>query len=166
MQINLSVYLYAYFYLLSSGGVGTFDEFWDTVSHKSLKMKGMSHKPIVLVNINQYYDGFIMQIQRAFEEQLLYARAEDYFYITGDVQTALEYCEEQYQIYQFQIEESVKLSNTSKVSSDGKSERMVTKSNKLVANKSNLSCSQVEYVTIATSVTLGLIFGILLQRNM
>jgi predicted Rossmann-fold nucleotide-binding protein len=45
------------------GGVGTFDEFWDTVCGKSLGMKNLSHKPVCLVNAHGYYDGFVAQLQ-------------------------------------------------------------------------------------------------------
>ena len=44
------------------GGVGTFDEFWDCVCGKSLGMKGMDGKPICLVNIDGFYDGFIVSV--------------------------------------------------------------------------------------------------------
>ena len=42
------------------GGIGTFDEFWDAVGARSLGMKGMGQKPICLVNVDGFYDGFIM----------------------------------------------------------------------------------------------------------
>lgn len=48
------------------GGVGTFDEIWESVSHKSLGMKGLTNKPIVLLNTDGFYDGFILQLNRAF----------------------------------------------------------------------------------------------------
>ena len=38
------------------GGCGTFDEFWDCVSHKSLSMKGLKNKPIVVMN----FDGYLV----------------------------------------------------------------------------------------------------------
>ena len=37
-------------FLVLPGGTGTFDELWDVVSHRSLGMKGLKGKPVVLVN--------------------------------------------------------------------------------------------------------------------
>lgn len=37
-------------FLVMPGGTGTFDEVWDVVSHRSLGMKGLKGKPLVLVN--------------------------------------------------------------------------------------------------------------------
>lgn len=54
--------------ILSSGGVGTFDEIWDSVCGKSLGMKGMVYKPVCLINIDGYYDGFVSQMKRSHEE--------------------------------------------------------------------------------------------------
>lgn len=79
--------------LIMPGGVGTFDEFWETVSAKSLGMKELQHKPICLVNINGFYNGFITQLHRAFDDQLLYLHATDYFHIVSNVNEAFEWCE-------------------------------------------------------------------------
>ena len=50
------------------GGVGTFDEIWDTVSCKAIGMKGMVFKPICLINTDGFYDGFAVQMERAQKE--------------------------------------------------------------------------------------------------
>lgn len=75
------------------GGVGTFDELWEAICAKSLSMKGLSNKPICLVNTNGFYDGFIMQMQRASEDKLLYNKVEEYFHVSNTPQDALEWCE-------------------------------------------------------------------------
>eukprot|EP01039_Chlorochromonas_danica_P005854 gene5852-6447_t len=74
------------------GGVGTFDEFWDAVCGKSLGMKGLEAKPIVLVNVHGFYDGFLLQMQRAYEDGILYGKAETYYHVENDVEAALNYC--------------------------------------------------------------------------
>jgi len=74
------------------GGVGTFDEFWDGVSAKSLGMKDMTHKPICIVNVDGFYDGFIMQMERAFQEGILYHSVEEYFHVASDAESALTWC--------------------------------------------------------------------------
>lgn len=38
-------------FIVMPGGTGTFDEVWDVVSHRSLGMKGLQGKPLVLVNM-------------------------------------------------------------------------------------------------------------------
>eukprot|EP01035_Chromulina_nebulosa_P018277 gene18277-23954_t len=72
------------------GGTGTFEEFWEIVSEKTLNFKGLSHKPICLLNINGYYDGFILQLQRAFDDSLLYHKTDEYFYVANSPEEALE----------------------------------------------------------------------------
>lgn len=76
------------------GGVGTFDEFWDAICGKSLGMKGLDRKPIVLVNLDGFYDGFAMQMKRAYKDGILYGKAETYYHVANDVLSALEYCKQ------------------------------------------------------------------------
>jgi hypothetical protein len=82
--------------IVMPGGVGTFNEFWDGVDSKSLNMKDMAKKCIVLVNIDGYYDGFIQQMERSFMDGILYHRVEDYFHVVSDVEQALQYCIEHF----------------------------------------------------------------------
>eukprot|EP01031_Cornospumella_fuschlensis_P027517 gene27517-33236_t len=74
------------------GGVGTFDEFWDAICGKSLGMKGLERKPIVLVNLDGFYDGFALQMSRAHKEGILYGKTESYYHVVSDVVSALEFC--------------------------------------------------------------------------
>jgi uncharacterized protein (TIGR00730 family) len=84
--------------IICPGGVGTWDEFWDVVSHKSLDMKGMQGKPIVILNYDGFYDGFIQQLHRGSKDGLLYLPAEKFFMVTASpkeaVQMATEYVED------------------------------------------------------------------------
>ena len=57
-----------YFTALILGGVGTLDEIFDCVCGKSLGMKGMVYKPVCLVNVDGFYDGLVMQMDRSHEE--------------------------------------------------------------------------------------------------
>lgn len=74
------------------GGVGTFDEFWESVSGKCLGMKGMSDKPICLVNVDGFYDGFLLQMRRTEEAGILYEPAASYFHSVNDPESALKWC--------------------------------------------------------------------------
>lgn len=80
--------------LVLPGGVGTFDELWDGISSRSLAMKGMSMKPICIVNLNGYYDGSIMQMHRAKKDGILYEDIDEYFHVEDNVEDALRWCEE------------------------------------------------------------------------
>lgn len=78
--------------IIMPGGVGTFDEMWDGVSSKSLKMKGLNHTPIVVCNLDGYYDSFLAQMHRAKQDGILYHDVEKYFHVVDDVDAALNYC--------------------------------------------------------------------------
>jgi uncharacterized protein (TIGR00730 family) len=78
--------------IVMPGGVGTFDEFWDGVCAKSLNMKNLGHKPICLVNLEGFYDGFIAQLHRAHADGVLYVPPEKYFRVEVDVEKALHWC--------------------------------------------------------------------------
>jgi uncharacterized protein (TIGR00730 family) len=78
--------------IVMPGGVGTFDEFWDAVCGKSLGMKGMDHKPICIVNLDGFYDGFLAQMRRAHREGILYGNIDTYFHVEDDPLVALDWC--------------------------------------------------------------------------
>lgn len=78
--------------LVLPGGTGTFDEFWESVCAKSLNMKGLTQKPISIVNIDGYYDGFIMQLERAHSENLLYLHPSEYFHVGTTTEESLNWC--------------------------------------------------------------------------
>ncbi|KAJ1438761.1 hypothetical protein B484DRAFT_323946 [Ochromonadaceae sp. CCMP2298] len=78
--------------IVMPGGCGTFDEFWDGVSAKSLGMKDMDNKPICLANIQGFYDGFIMQMQRARKDGILYHEVDEYFHVEDTAKGALDWC--------------------------------------------------------------------------
>jgi uncharacterized protein (TIGR00730 family) len=80
--------------LVCPGGVGTFDEFWDCVSHRSLDMKGLTGKPIIVLNIDGYYDGFVAQLDRASKEKLLYNQTEEYFAVATSPAHAVQLAEQ------------------------------------------------------------------------
>lgn len=71
------------------GGVGTFDELWESICSKSLNMKGLGMKPICIVNLDGFYDGSIIQLKRAFNDQLLYLPLEKYVHVASTVEEAL-----------------------------------------------------------------------------
>ena len=73
--------------------MGTFDEMCEAICAKSLNMKGLTAKPICLLNINGFYDGFIMQMQKSLEDSLLQFKSiDDYFYIAQNPEEAVQWC--------------------------------------------------------------------------
>jgi uncharacterized protein (TIGR00730 family) len=77
--------------IVMPGGVGTFDELCDSICAKSLKMKDLGHKPICIVNINGFYDGFFQLMHRAYHDGILYMPVNDYFKVVDDVESAVDW---------------------------------------------------------------------------
>ena len=77
-------------FVIMPGGTGTFDELWDIVSHRSLGMKGLKGKEIIVVNLDGFYDGSITQLKRAFNDKILYNPIESYFTVVANGDEAFE----------------------------------------------------------------------------
>ena len=58
-------------------------------------MKNLNDKPICVVNIEGYYNGFIQQLNDAFKNGLLYSSPEHYFNVFNDAKDALDYCQKE-----------------------------------------------------------------------
>ena len=61
--------------IVCPGGVGTYDELWDCVSHRSLSMKGLTYKPIILLNTEGFYDGFVGQVSANASRRISYTHS-------------------------------------------------------------------------------------------
>lgn len=55
-------------------------------------MKGMGGKPICVINVDGFYDGLILQMERARMEKMLYDSIEDYFHVENNVESAVDWC--------------------------------------------------------------------------
>ena len=78
------------------GGSGTWDELWEVVCEKSLGIGVASEGravPIVLVNTDGYYDGFLLQMKRAYADGILYVDPSELVASFDSPTAALEYCE-------------------------------------------------------------------------
>jgi uncharacterized protein (TIGR00730 family) len=82
--------------VVAPGGVGTLDEMWDAITGKSLKMKGLDHKPICILNIDGYFDGSIQQMKQAYQDSMLYSVIEDYFHVVTTPEEAVAWCINEY----------------------------------------------------------------------
>lgn len=82
--------------LVLPGGPGTFDELWEAAVCKILSLNNIQHKPLCVINIDGYYDGTIMQLTRAYQENLLYGTCDEYFHVENDIKHALDWSLEEY----------------------------------------------------------------------
>lgn len=64
------------------GGFGTFDEFCEMATWNQL---GIHAKPMVLVNIDGYFDGFLMQVDRGVDDGFLKPEHRTMIAVTGSV---------------------------------------------------------------------------------
>ena len=102
--------------LVLPGGVGTLDELWDAVCGKSLGMKGMASKPICVVNSDGYFDGSIMQLQRAAKEGMCYfTDLDDYFHVEETAEGALNWVEKKIKCTQPLVDDDINCSGETEV---------------------------------------------------
>jgi hypothetical protein len=145
--------------LVMPGGAGTFDEFWESVCAKSLNMKGLTHKPISIVNIDGYYDGFIMQLDRAYSENLLYLHPSEYFHVGKTTEESLNWCLSHFNEYgEYNKGQSDKDWNIEFQKTHRKKERNVND----LKSTSVLDSSWFRTVSI---FSIGAICGLLLSRS-
>ena len=70
------------------GGIGTFEEFFETLTAKQL---GFNSRPLVLLNINGIYDHLIELMDQIVAEGFLKEEGKALFYVTDSVDDAIEY---------------------------------------------------------------------------
>ena len=57
-------------FIVTPGGIGTYEEFFEIYT---LKQLGQLHKPIVIFNINGYYDDMLAMLRRTVDERFMRA---------------------------------------------------------------------------------------------
>ncbi|KAJ1454439.1 hypothetical protein M885DRAFT_521685 [Pelagophyceae sp. CCMP2097] len=72
------------------GGVGTLDELWDAASSRQLGFKVA--KPICILNLDGYFAGTLMQLDRAASEGLLSKAPWEIFHVVSSAEEALAWC--------------------------------------------------------------------------
>jgi uncharacterized protein (TIGR00730 family) len=73
------------------GGLGTLEEFFEVVVGKQL---GFHHKPIVLLNVQRYYDPLLTMIEHGIEHHFIKPEGRDLFFVAHSVEQAMEYLDE------------------------------------------------------------------------
>jgi len=74
------------------GGVGTFDELWMAIAELGV---GCSELPVLVLNVDGYYDGSIMQLKRAGDEGMLRQPWNAYIEIVDTPAAAVKWCMQQ-----------------------------------------------------------------------
>jgi len=70
------------------GGTGTLDEMMEAIETKKW---GNHNKPIILLNIENFWNGLIEQFNKLVTEKFLDRHLKDLVYVTDDVDKAIEY---------------------------------------------------------------------------
>lgn len=69
------------------GGFGTFDELCEMLTWDQL---GIHEKPVVLVNVDGFFDGFLAQLDRAVDDRLLTPANRAMLDVAADVDRAID----------------------------------------------------------------------------
>ncbi len=77
-------------FIVTPGGVGTFDEFFEIIT---LKQLGRHQKAVVIFNVNGYFDELQSLMQKAFKEDMLSEKTLSLYKITDDEDELIEYLE-------------------------------------------------------------------------
>ncbi len=77
-------------YIALPGGFGTLEEILEILSFKQL---GFHHKPIVFININNYFAGLLHQFERGFAEAFIHERFRELYSVVEAPQKALDLIE-------------------------------------------------------------------------
>lgn len=60
-------------FIILPGGPGTYDEMWEVISERQLALpKGKVPRPVVLVNVEGYWNPSLAQLQRCYNDGMLY----------------------------------------------------------------------------------------------
>ncbi len=79
------------------GGFGTLEEIFEIITLKQLRYHD---KPIVILNVNGFYDKLLEQFELIIEERFAKAECRNLYFITSSVTEALKYIDE-YRPYVF-----------------------------------------------------------------
>jgi uncharacterized protein (TIGR00730 family) len=70
------------------GGLGTFEEVFEIIVGRIL---GYHSKPIVLLNVNGYFDKLLALIEHGIDQRFIKPRARDAYFVAGGVGETIEY---------------------------------------------------------------------------
>jgi uncharacterized protein (TIGR00730 family) len=70
------------------GGIGTFEEWFEVLVGRTL---GYHDKPLVLLNVNGYYDPLLAMMEHGIEQQFIRPRAREAYFVAQTPGQAIEY---------------------------------------------------------------------------
>lgn len=77
-------------FIVAPGGLGTFDEFFEILTLKQLERH---NKPIVIYNVNSYYDDMLKMLEKTAESNFMKPKSLELFQSFDDAVKMLEYIE-------------------------------------------------------------------------
>lgn len=77
-------------FVMLPGGIGTFEEFFEILTLKQLEQHT---KPIVLYNINGYFDNLIAMLETAIEQDFMSPNCRKLYHISHSREDVFEYLE-------------------------------------------------------------------------
>jgi len=77
-------------YIVTPGGIGTFDEFFEILT---LKQLGRQNKAIAIFNINGYYDNMLKMMDISIDKKFITKDCTELYKVTSTVEETLEYIE-------------------------------------------------------------------------
>ena len=72
------------------GGFGTLEEMLEIITLRQLEMLD---KPIVFINVGDFFNGLIEQFERGYAERFIEDRCRELYFVTDSVVEALDYIE-------------------------------------------------------------------------
>ena len=70
------------------GGYGTLEEILEIITLKQLRYH---NKPIVILNINHFYDKLLEQFETVIDQQFAKIECKELYFVTADISLALDY---------------------------------------------------------------------------
>lgn len=77
-------------FIISPGGIGTFDEFFEILT---LKQLGRHNKAIVIYNINNYFDYMLKMMKVCIEQKFITEDCVELYKVTNTAEETLDYIE-------------------------------------------------------------------------
>ncbi len=74
--------------IVTPGGIGTMDEFFETMSLKQLKIM---NKPLVIFNINGFYDNLIALLENSKNKYFIAPDDLDLYFVSDSISKILDY---------------------------------------------------------------------------
>lgn len=73
------------------GGLGTLDEIFTTIESKRANEHNL---PIIILNINNYYEGIIKQLDKLYEDNFANKQDRNLYHITNNIEETIKYIEQ------------------------------------------------------------------------